>query len=254
MDAALAPIGSFNYRGREYPVWSSFEASYKPEDSVTGKFNRYAKIGKLADEIVERLMEEIEKDPLSEEGRMAYASLLMMQYGIRVGNEDSAEGYESQLPDNLGEFVQTYGVTTLLPEHVKIDNGAMTLDFLGKKQVGQSIKITDPELVKLGEVYLTNPKSHTWLGVDLGKLTYFIKHMFGPNFIPKDLRSFAANTAAFDLMRPYLDKKMTPEEAKATMKNVVEGTAKVLGNTPAVTKSAYLDGRMLDWFVDRIKI
>jgi DNA topoisomerase IB len=250
-EAGINPTGKFTYQGKAYPVWSSFEAHYKPEDSELGKFNRYAKLGLMADKTVQLFKTLVQKDPLRVEARLAYACLLMLQHGLRVGNEDSAEGYESQLPANLGEFVQTYGVTTLLPEHVTVQRDKLILHFLGKKQVEQNIKVEDPMLVVVGQLYRDNPGA-TWIGIDLGDLTRFIKDHFGPNFVPKDLRSFFANVTAFDLMRPYLDEApVMKQDANKELKLLVGGVATGLGNTPAVAKGSYLDARMLEWYVNR---
>jgi len=247
------PIGEFKYQGKTYPVWSSFEAHYKPGDSELGKFNRYAKLGLNADKVIAKFKDLIQKQPLSKEAHLAYACLLMLQSGIRVGNEDSAAGYESQLSGNPGEFVQTYGVTTLKPEHVEIHDNTLVLHFLGKKQVEQNIKIEDPFMVSFGEDYLDAAvgTQETWLGVDLGDLTRFIKLNFGEQFVPKDLRTFKANVTAFDLMRPYLDEApVEKKDAKEETKMLVAGVAEALGNTPAVAKGAYLDARMLEWFLN----
>lgn len=252
--AGEVPAGSFIYNKKEYPVWSGFEGHYHTGDPGLSKWNRYAKLGQIADKIVAKFKAMIQNQPMSKEAHMAYACLLMLQSGIRVGNEDSAEGYESRLPDTLGQTVQTYGVTTLKPEHVSIQDNALVLHFLGKKQVEQSIKIEDPFLVSFGEDYLDAAvdAQPTWLGIDLGDLTRFIKLNFGEQFVPKDLRTFKANVTAFDLMRPYLDEKpVEKKDAKDEVKMLVAGVAEALGNTPAVAKSAYLDERMLTWFANK---
>lgn len=252
MENLLGPLGYFTYEDKDYPVWSSFEGRYRTEDPEMSKFNRYAKLGKIADKAEAKFKSIVKADPTSREGRLAYACLLMMKYGVRIGNEDSAEGYESQLPANIGEFVKTYGVTTLLPEHVTTEDNSLVLNFLGKKQVEQNIKIDDPLLIEAGMLYLDEIGPKTWLGVDLGELTSYIKHNFGEQFVPKDLRTWCANVTAFDLMRPYLDEpQVIKQEAKEEVKMLVAGVAAKLGNTLAVAKSSYLDARMLDWFISQ---
>ena len=255
------PISYFSYQGKEYPVFSSFEGHYKPSDSVAGKQNRFAKLGKMADSAVKELREVVASAPLSLEGRLAFACLLMLLTGIRVGNEDSAEGYTSNLVDNAGEVVHTFGVTTLKPEHVQVDGDSLKLDFLGKKQVAQNIQVTDPLLVDTGKLYVNakvdpfaSSETHadTWIGVTLQDLVGYIKRLFGDQMIPKDLRTFRANTLFMDLVRERLNLDPVAKAfAKEELKTAIAGVAEGLGNTPGVTKSAYLDSRMLDWYLSQ---
>jgi len=76
--------------------------------------------------------------------------------------------------------------------------------------------------------------------------------MIGDQMIPKDLRAFKANTTFMDLIRDKIDApKVDKKTAKAEMKQAIEETANVLGNTPGVTKSSYLDDNMLDWYMNK---
>jgi DNA topoisomerase IB len=70
--------------------------------------------------------------------------------------------------------------------------------------------------------------------------------------IPKDLRTFRANTLFIDLIRDKIgSSKVDKKTAKEELKAAIEGVAEGLGNTPSVTKSAYLDSRMLDWYLSQ---
>lgn len=243
------PVGSFTYHGKEYPVFSSFSAHNKPDDSDLGKFNRYAKLGRVADSVENKLEDMVRSNPDSLEGKCAFLSLLMGRYGIRVGNEDSAEGYESQLSGNTGEFVQTYGASTLQNEHVNIDGSdgphpIMRLEFLGKKQVAQSMTVDDPLLVQTGAKYKDEGgPEDLWVGVDQYTVTKFIKDQIGESFSPKDLRTFCANVRATDYAMGRYD-----GQKHSDPKEIAEFVASVLGNTAAVTRGKYLDSRMLSWF------
>ena len=110
---------------------------YKSKDRIASKFNRVAKIAQSYNEIHARLLNILDYKQLEEDGRMAFACLLMFHSGIRIGNEGSAEGYTSKVRGHEGEIVQTYGLTTLKPEHVSFKDNKMYLDFIGKKMVDQ---------------------------------------------------------------------------------------------------------------------
>ena len=60
---------------------------------------------------------------VSDTARCALACKMMMHTGIRIGNESSSEGYMTNPHPNSKkepEFVKTYGLTTLLPNHIHI--------------------------------------------------------------------------------------------------------------------------------------
>jgi DNA topoisomerase-1 len=244
----------FVYLNNEYPYWGNPRGRNKTVEYDKGKFNRYAKLGSYADEIIEELQAIIEKGHNTDDGRCAFASLLMMLYGVRIGNEGSAEGYVSGLKKNEGEIVHTYGTTTLLNRHISFPTGAMMLDFLGKEQVAHNIIVVNDFLKRYGKLYHDpNNPDEKWLKIDYATLFKFIKRNIGEQFIPKDLRTFCANISAWNYMKKILDKPLvdTKTNAKAEVREIVEKTAKRLGNTVGICRRAYLDHRMLNWFIDQ---
>lgn len=213
-----------------------------------GKFNRYAKIGAIADELTEKFKNNIAAD---KDGRCSFACLIMMRYGIRIGNEDSAMGYTSGLEDNEGEVVQTFGTTTLQNKHVKIIDNKLVLDFLGKTQVEQHINIDDEFVINCAKKYYDPSRpDDKWLGIDYDMLFKFVKSEVGDAFIPKDFRTFCANVTGWKKIESFLDrpKCQTKTEANDEIKIIVETVAAQLGNTPSISKRNYIDSRMLDWF------
>lgn len=248
----IEPMGFFTYAGYDYPFWGNVAGRTKTADYEKGKFNRYAKLGNMADQIVQKLIQKVRNDTSSLDGRCAYASLLMMKYGVRIGNEDSAEGYVSGMKQNKGEMVQTFGTTTLQNNHISFVNNQIRLHFLGKEQVEHHMTVSEPFFIKYGKTYFESSLPHEkWLGIDYDLLFHFVRTELGEGFAPKDLRTFCANVTAWKHIQSYLDKpkKTKKSEAKKEIKAVVEATAKRLGNTPGIAKRNYIDGRMLDWFL-----
>jgi len=245
------PLGYFTYSGEEYPYWGNPIGRNRTVDYDLGKFNRYAKLGAVADEIVGNLIGMVEQEYNSIDGRCAYASLIMMKYGIRIGNEGSAEGYASGLEQNVGEIVQTYGVTTLLNEHVSVQNNQLRLHFLGKEQVEHDIMVAEPFFFKYGRMYYKQaaPKE-SWLGINYETLFNFVKSNIGEAFIPKDLRTFCANISGWRIIQTYLEKpkRGMKSEVNKEVAEIVKGVASRLGNSESIAKHRYLDLRMLDWY------
>jgi len=252
-DTIEAPEGWFTYAGEEFPYWGNPNGNDKTQEYDVGKFNRYVKLGVRADEVISQL-EDTVKNERGVTGRCAFAALLMMKYGVRVGNEDSASGYESGLEANKGEIVQTFGTTTLQNSHVSFSNGGMKLSFLGKEQVEHDMTIDDPFLIKYGKLMhdAADPQDK-WIGIDYDTMFKFTKKKIGKNFIPKDFRTFCANTTGWRAMKKYLEmpKQDKKSDAKKELADVVEQVADRLGNTPGISRRSYLDNRQFDWFVDQ---
>jgi DNA topoisomerase IB len=245
------PFGYFEYAGEEYPFWGNPSGRAKTVEYDVGKFNKYAKIGESANELVAKFRRTVNREPNSIDGRCSYACLIMMQYGIRIGNEDSAMGYESGLEDNAGELVQTYGTTTLLNKHVQLKPSGIALNFLGKTQVEQHVTIDDPFVAQYAKKYHdAHLPDEKWLGIDYDILFDFVKSTVGDIFIPKDFRTFCANVTGWKSIKSYLDKpkRETRSDVNDEIKSVVESVANKLGNTPGISKRSYIDNRMLDWF------
>jgi DNA topoisomerase IB len=253
----LEPAEKFAYYNVEYPCWSTFTASARPEDYEKGKFNRYAKIGEMAADLEKDFQARIQADPSSLEARCSYACLMMMRYGIRVGNEGSAEGYVSGLKKNKGEVVQTFGMTTLQNKHIMFGSKTMLLDFLGKEQVKHKIKIREPYLVEIGKYYYDKQlPDNKWIGIEYEQLFDFVHAAVGKNFVPKDFRTFCANTVGWRVMLRFLEqpKREKKSDANKEIAAIVWCVARKLGNTPGIAKKNYLDHRMIDWFkAQRVK-
>lgn len=254
-EVADEPNFWFKFDGHKFPAWSSPKGRMHTAEYELAKFNRYAKIGDRADEIKTDIKQQVKTDPKSIDGRCGYACLLMMDHGIRTGNETSAEGYTSGLDDNKGELVKTYGITTLLNDHVQIKNGVLSLHFLGKTQVEHKIDIVDRFTAMYGKYYLTRKNNRdTWLGIRYYDLYKYVQKLLGKGFIPKDFRTFRGNVTAWNYIKRIVKKTKveTATEANDIIKKMVEATAEVLGNTVGVAKSSYLDHRMIDWIKDTL--
>jgi DNA topoisomerase IB len=202
------------------------------------------------------------------QARFAYATLLMMETGLRTGNETSAEGWvcENQIvckkdnPDKglkvgdiiwrhplYGQHVQTFGLTTLMNSHVRRFKGFVRIDFVGKKLVDQRLYVYHPEIVQ----YCPRGKSNElFLEIDYYSLKKFVKKYVGKNYTPKDIRMAKANLVFIEKLIP----KQTEYEAaetktarKRVVGSTIEETANVIGHTKGVCRSAYLSQPLIGW-------
>lgn len=185
----------------------------------------------------------------------AYGVLLIMHTGIRVGNEDSAEGFVSvnKHSPHFSKLVQTYGLTTLCHRHVvtmraRKEAPPFRLNFVGKKIVEQDLEVTCPVLCKYRP---TAGADHNtlWLGVTDRMLRKFVRRYVGRAFVPKDIRRAYVNRLFLEFFPEVADAFQTAakkSDRNKIIRAAIEATAGVVGHTPGVCRSAYLSHPMLD--------
>lgn len=218
----------------------------KTRGSFRSKDNRTAKLLNYWD-TVKAMMERyvVAGHGRTLRARTAYGVLLMMETGIRIGNETSAEGYTTKPHPKSKvkpKFVKTYGLTTLTKDHVYVGNGILHLEFLGKKSVQQELRTSNEVLVEYFNRVIDNGAG-TFLGIDYSDIYKFIKKSIGKKFKPKDIRTAAVNllfmrkVAKSGIMKKPWERKGDINKA---FKMAVDATAAEIGHTPGVCKSAYL--------------
>jgi DNA topoisomerase-1 len=121
--------------------------------------------------------------------------------------------------------------------------------FAGKHGIVHEVKITDSNLKRIcsrcqdlpGQMlfqYINGdgePKP-----VTSGDVNDYIKQASGGDFTAKHFRTWSASVIALEQL---LKKK---EDARITVKSVVEPVAEALGNTPAISRKSYVHPKLLD--------
>lgn len=226
--------------GMEYGFCRTTKCSY------SNKWNRAVKLAYRFEELSEKFDGMIERGQgLTELARLALACKMMMYTGIRIGNEDSAEGYMTKPhPNSKAEpmFVKTYGLTTLLKEHCVVKGRKVEFLFLGKKHVDNYFEVGGTLARQIKEL-LRNYNDESVFGITNYQLTKFIKKYVGRQFTPKDFRTMKANMYAWEKLDEICDREMptTKKAYNAEVKEVAEYVCGKLNNTPSVCKKNYID-------------
>ena len=231
----------FDIYGVEYGFCRSANCSYKD------KFNRMVKLASRFEELSDKFDGMIERGNYSSENaRLALACKMMMYTGIRIGNEDSAEGYVTKPHPNSKvepKFVQTYGLTTLLKEHVYVKGRKVVFMFLGKKHVDNTFEIGG-SLARQFKKFMGAYEGNTLFGITAYQLTKFIKKYVGQQFTPKDFRTMKANMLAYERLTEICEENELPrtkKEFNAEVKDIATFVSEKLNNTPGVCKKNYID-------------
>jgi DNA topoisomerase-1 len=209
---------------------------------------KFASMREFAAELP-RLRRAVKKD-LGREGipreRALACAVRLLDLGFfRIGGEEYAETNES------------YGVATVLREHVSIEGEEIVFDFPAKSNQRRVQSIRDPEVRAAIEAMrrrrsgpddlLVYRENGSWHDVRSEEVNDYLHEKAGEEFSAKDFRTWHGTVlAAVELARVGApDSKGRAESAiRAAIKRVAER----LGNTPAVCRSSYIDPRVLDRF------
>jgi len=187
------------------------------------------------------------RDGVPHERALACAVRLLDLGFFRIGGEEYAETNES------------YGVATVLREHVSIEGEEVVFDFPAKSGQRRVQSIRDPEVKATIEAMrrrrsgpddlLVYREQKTWHDVRSTEVNDYLQEKAGEEFSAKDFRTWHGTVlAAVELARegPPSTKGGAERAIRAAIKRVAER----LGNTPAVCRSSYVDPCVLDRFRD----
>ena len=231
----------------------------KIRGSMNNKINRATKLAYQFEYLDNKFRGIIERGIATntEHSRCALALLLMMHTGIRVGNEGSAEGYYTKPhphnKDQTIKFAQTYGLTTLQWDHLRMTKNMLQMEFVGKKQVDNVFTLYDKQILEAlktlckVEGYWEFPNcKEVVFDITVYMLTKFIKKYVGRGYSPKDFRCMKANLLAADYIHDNFKKVELKKEFKPQVKAMFEFVAEKLNNTPSVCKKSYVGNELIE--------
>eukprot|EP01037_Dinobryon_pediforme_P000771 gene771-775_t len=167
-------------------------------------------------------------------GRKQYR--LMELTSIRVGNESYKKLYGS------------FGLTTLMDRHVKIEGSNINFEFKGKKGVYHKVALHSIKLARLVRQcrYLPGKELFQYINedgsrctVDSGDVNTYLKEITGEDFTAKDFRTWAGSVSALYAIKQAGEFE-TVTECRKKIVSVLDEVALNLGNTRTVCKKYYV--------------
>jgi DNA topoisomerase I len=168
---------------------------------------------------------------------------------FRIGSEDYAERNES------------FGLTTMLREHVSIVEGELIFDYpakSGQRRV-QAIADAAPLAVvaalkrrRSGSQLLAYRDGRRWVEIHSDDVNANIKEHAGGDFSAKDFRTWNATVLAAVALAGQADDGAAARQRRVS--GAVKTVASYLGNTPAVCRASYVDPRVIDRFLAGVTI
>jgi len=189
------------------------------------------------------LEDHLDSTDMSRERVLACATRLLDIGFFRIGTE----GYAEQN--------QSYGLATIEKRHVGLSHGAVTFDYVAKSGQHRLRAVLDPDVYDVvaalkrrrggGPELLAYRSGRTWADVRSADINAYIKQITGDEFTAKDFRTWNATVlAAMGLA--VATGATSPTARKRAVARAMEEVAHYLGNTPAVSRSSYVDPRVVD--------
>jgi DNA topoisomerase-1 len=220
-------------RGRkQYRYHADFRAKRE-----SAKYEGLLEFGNALSKLRRRVEQDLKRRDLAREAVLAAVIRLLDTEHIRVGNEEYARTNKS------------FGATTLRRRHLRKTGHGLQMRFTGKHGIVHEVKITDTNLKRICKRCQELPGQMLFQYVNgdgepkpitSGDVNAYIKEATGGDFTAKHFRTWSASVIAFEQML----KKA--EDARISVKTVIEPVAEALGNTPAISRKSYVHPGLLD--------
>ncbi len=176
--------------------------------------------------------------------RVLACSVRLLDLGFfRIGSEDYAERNES------------YGLTTMLREHVTIDGNELMFDFPAKSGQRRVQAIADADALAVlaalkrrrsGSQLLAYRDDGAWVELHAEEVNAYIKRFGHGPFTAKDFRTWNATVLAAVALAGAERQATSRAARERAVSGAIKTVAAYLGNTPAVCRSSYVDPRVID--------
>lgn len=219
----------------------------------SAKFRGMQKLAGKLPTIRTALSQDIRRRDLEERRVCAVAVALIDSLHFRVGTEGA---------ETAGE--PTYGVTTLLGDHVRNTDAKIIFQFRGKKGVQWSRELhkpDDPDLASAVEQILSgvgpDERVFRFRGArGLEPLTGYRveKYLKRWNTTPKAFRtlhgSYLAHSALSQFVSQHRGQRQSRKQVKADIREVCSYVSAELGNTPAIAKRSYIMPEIIRSYIE----
>jgi DNA topoisomerase I len=212
------------------------------------KFDHALEVAERLPEVRDRLRRDLIHDRGLTRARVLAAAVALLDLGeFRVGSDQSARRDEDP----------TYGLSTLRPEHLRARGGCVLLEFRGKSGVEHASTVGDREVCavlrdlkrrRAGAERLFaywDRSARRWRPVHAAMINEYLREISGEQLTAKDFRTWHGTVKAAEELAAA-GPRPTPSGRKKAVSHAMKEVADLLGNTPAVARSAYVDPRVIE--------
>jgi DNA topoisomerase-1 len=206
------------------------------------KFDRLIAFGHALPKLRARVDRDLARRGLPREKVLAAVLRVMEVTLIRIGNEEYAKTNKS------------FGLTTLRDRHARIGAERAVFEFRGKSGKLHRTGFRDRRLARVVKACQDLPGQRLFQyldddgqrrAVESADVNAYLREAMGEDFSAKDFRTWAGTVAAARAL-VTLPACAGESDTKRNVNTCVKAVAGVLGNTPAVCRSAYIHPAVLD--------
>ncbi|MEN3316260.1 MAG: topoisomerase [Acidimicrobiaceae bacterium] len=212
------------------------------------KFDHMLEFARALPKLRHGISEHLAEEGLTRNRVLACAVRLLDLGFFRIGTEGYAE-------EN-----QTYGLATIHKGHVRLEPpSTVNFDYMAKGSKRRIQSVVDADVYAVVEALkrrrggkpelLAWKRGRTWVDVRSSDINDYIKELTGGDFSAKDFRTWNASVLAAVAMAVSTGASSTTGRKRAVTRAMKE-VAHYLGNTPAVSRSSYVDPRVVDRYLD----
>ena len=208
------------------------------------KFDEMLEFAEALPRLRRAVKRDLAADGLERERVLACAVRLLDLGMFRIGSEDYAEQNQS------------YGLATLLKEHVTLNGTKIHFDYPGKSNQRREHWVIDAQVKPVvsalkkrrgGSPELFAYKAgRKWADVTSDDVNEYVKRVTRGEFSAKDFRTWHGTVLAAVAVAGDVPASKTAR--KRRINDAVKGVSFFLGNTPAVSRASYIDPRVFDRF------
>jgi DNA topoisomerase-1 len=227
---------------RYHPGWTAAR--------TRAKYDRMIEFAAALPAVRRRVRADLKKATLSREHVLATVVTLLEKTLIRIGNEEYARANNS------------FGLTTLRNEHVRVDGPSVKFHFRGKSGVMQTIELNDASLARVVRKCRELPGTALFQYVDEAgvrrsidsvAVNRYVGEITGRPSTAKDFRTWAATVLAAIAV---CDLPMAASEAsfKRHIVGAIDAVAARLRNTRAVCRKSYIHPAVFETYRSGVTI
>lgn len=196
---------------------------------------------------------QVVEDGLDAEGlgreRVLCAAVALLDIGVfRIGS------------DRYARTNGSYGLTTIHRNHVRVEGDKAEFCYTAKGGRERTVTVADPRVVDVlreltdrkggGRQLLVFREDGRWHQVRSRHVNDFLRETAGMEVSAKDFRTWHATVFAAVALAVSAHVDDTQTARRRAVTRAVADTAEYLGNTPAVCRASYIDGRVIDRFLE----
>ncbi len=212
----------------------------------TEKYERALEFGRALPSLRKAVVNDLAEPGLGRR-RVVATGVRLLDIGcFRVGSEEYAHEHE------------TYGVATVLKEHVSLHGDEFVFEYPAKGSIPRKLIVGDPEVREVlcalrrrrgvSDELLAWKDKRAWVDVRAADLNLYIKEEAGEQFSAKDFRTWSATVFAAVVLGRDAEMARSKTANQRVVTAAIKEVADYMGNTPAVCRSSYIDPRIVDRF------